>query len=129
MLGSKKALLTALVATALIAGAPTASAGHRYHGYYGPPGHYYGPGYYKRRHNGHNEAAYLVGGLLLGGLITHAYHESRAVYPAPRVERVYPAPAAGQRLVRDARGNCFSSEFDGAGTEYRTPVDPALCNW
>jgi hypothetical protein len=76
-----------------------------------------------------------LGGLLLGGLVTHAYHTSqqRAVVvpqaqyaPAPAYTRSYPQ---GRRLVRDASGNCYESYFDAAGAEIRVPVSPAECNW
>lgn len=130
-----KVLLAALISTSLIFAAPLASAGHRYHGHgHGYHGGYYGHGgYYRHRghHNNNNndEAAYLVGGLLLGGLVTNAYYRSQRTYQPAVIERTYSAPAAGQRLVRDAQGRCFTSEFDANGTEYRTATDPALCNW
>ncbi len=131
-----KMLLAGAISMALIAAAPGAYAGNRYghHGYYGGHGygHGYGGHYYRHKHgNGNNndEVAYLIGGLVVGGLLTNAYYKSRPVYQPATVQRSYAAPAAGQRLVRDANGACFTSEFDSAGTEYRTAVDPALCNW
>ncbi len=135
-----KTLLVILVSTSLILSTPLASAGNRHGGhgghggYYGHGGHGYYHGHHRHRRN-NDEVGYLIGGLLLGGLVTHAYHRSQQqrVYAAPveRVyaERAYAVPTAGQRLVRDSRGGCYTSEFDSSGTEYRTPVDPALCNW
>jgi hypothetical protein len=113
--------------------------GHYYGGhghYYGGHGHYYrGHGHYYHRHGHHNgdddEVWYLVGGLLLGGVLTHAYHTSqaRAYAPAAPAYAGYAAPTPSRRLVRDAAGNCYESYFDASGAEIRVPVSPQQCAW
>ncbi len=136
-----KTTLTLLIAACLTISAPTTWAGGRHEGHGGYPGYYGGHGYYAghghryyghrhyRGHHDNDEWAYLLGGLVLGGLVTHAYHRQQEAVQAVPAQGYYAVPNSGQRLVRDAYGNCYTSTFDAAGTEYRTPADPALCNW
>ena len=113
---------------------------HPYYPYY-PHYAYYPayPGYsyyHDHDHHDHDEVAYLVGGLLLGGVLTHVYDQSQH-YAAP-APGAYPGGAASsgaypsdnsRRLVRDQSGNCFESVYDSSGAEMRTPVSPTQCNW
>lgn len=108
--------------------------GHGYRHYHGGHGYrYYGGHHHHKHHNGgdDDEVAYLVGGLLLGGILTHAYHTSqpRYVAPAPAYAPAYAVPAADRRLVRDAAGNCYESYYDASGREVRVPVAPNQCAW
>jgi hypothetical protein len=109
--------------------------GHGHRHYYGGHGgyRYYGGHHHHNHHNGggDDEVAYLVGGLLLGGILTHAYHTSqpRYVAPAPAYAPAYTVPAADRRLVRDSAGNCYESYYDASGREVRVPVAPNQCAW
>lgn len=126
--------------------------GYKGHGY--KSGHYYkGKHYYKRRHHGgyykykgHNrDAEYLIGGLLLGGLLHHFYHQPR--YQQPRtVHRTViqrspstattsrrPDTILGQgeytrRLIRGEDGRCYELIQRGDGTEQLTEKDPSVCD-
>jgi len=143
-----KALIAVFTSLSLILAAPLtwAGDGHRGGGYRGGHGHYdghryghghghYRPYYYGHHHNnGDDEVAYLLGGLLLGGLVTHAYYNSQPRAVAAPPAQYAPAPAytsypQGRRLVRDAGGNCYESYFDAAGAEIRVPISPSECNW
>src|SRR5262245_19780065 len=131
-----KHVLAALVACSMLV-APSAFAGGWGHGH----GYYWG-GYHHHSHN--DAAAYLVGGLLVGGLVTNAYYAARPayVYPASTVmyrEATYAVPppvvitqgvaAPGHHLLRDLEGRCYERSTDSAGNELRTELPPSACNW
>lgn len=143
-------LAAVAVAAVLVLSAPVAWAGHGGHGWsrhhhHGGHGywgggyrHWYGGWGHGYGHHGHgggdDEVAYLVGGLLLGGILTHAYHTSPARYAVPTTTYVtqpyvYVPPRTERRLVRDAAGNCFESHFDASGAEIRVPIARSECAW
>jgi hypothetical protein len=142
-----KGVIATIIATMLIVAAPLSWAGDRGHGYkhghrhggWAAPrhvhNHYYGyraPYYgHYRNNNDNDEVLYLVGGLLLGGALTHVYHTSQQrAYAAPTpAYATYSAPSPSRRLVRDAAGNCYESYFDASGAEIRVPVSPSQCYW
>lgn len=102
--------------------------------YYGyrPVGYPYYP-YYPQHHNNNNNndsAAYLVGGLVVGSLLTNAYNKSQAnsYYAQQPANQVVVAPQ-GRRLLRDLNGNCYERTTDAAGNELRTELPPSQCNW
>ncbi len=94
---------------------------------------YYGYPYYQHHNNNNNNdsAAYLVGGLLVGSLLTNAYHNAQTtVYTQPAVPTNQGTGAAqGRHLLRDLSGNCYEVTIDGAGNELRTQLPPAQCNY
>ncbi len=103
-----------------------------YHGYYAPAYYGYAPYYpYYHHNNNNNSAAYLVGGLVVGSLLTNAYIHSQPAYSTQTV--VQPtqvvAPAQGRRLLRDLNGDCFERTTDAAGNELRTQLPASECNW
>ena len=104
-----------------------------YHGGYARPGYYgYAPYYgYNHNHNNNNEAAYLVGGLVVGSLLTNAYIRSqqRPVYTTTVVQQPQVVPAQGRHLLRDLNGDCFERSTDAAGNELRTQLPASECNW
>jgi len=121
--------------------------GHGYGGYY-PPRYYpyrpyyayrpytpyYGYPYYPQHHNNnHGEsAAYLVGGLVVGSLLTNAYNKSQqnAYYGQQTTQPIQVvATPQGRRLLRDLNGNCYERTTDGAGNELRTELPASACNW
>jgi hypothetical protein len=113
-------------------------------------GYYYNDGWsrhhYDRRHHRdrNNEGLYLLGGVLVGSLVTHAVHESRR---APRIssrpvyrETTYESGpvvrstrivrgAEGRRLFRDRDGNCFERTRSAYGEEVLVEIDRAACAW
>ena len=104
-----------------------------YYGYrpVGYPGYYYGaPYYYGHHHNNNNNSdwpAYLVGGAILGSVLTNVYHNSQAQQVAPANQVI--ASPQGRRLLRDLNGNCYERTTDGYGNELRTELPPSQCNW
>ena len=132
-----KRLLATCMAAVLIASSAAPLAGgfaRRGHGY--PSGHHSYPRYHS------NRGAYLVGGILLGSVLTHAFsprpspevvYIERRPYRSPRI--VYEEPTtvvrrpAGRRLVRDLNGNCYEQRFDRNGTELRTQLPATACDW
>ncbi len=158
----------AIALSMLFASAP-ASAGDRGHGYrsghgdfrsavrHGYRDNYRHRGYrndyrhhnsYYRSHRRHsnNDAAYLIGGLVLGSVITHAvtnrydsprryntYSNREVVYVnQPQTVRTYStsAPAVqGRRLYRDLDGNCFERLNDAAGNELLQELPEGACEW
>ena len=117
------------------------------HPYYGHPyyGHPYYPyrsvgyphyggypayPYYGQHHNNDNHSdwpAYLIGGAVLGSVLTNVYHNSQAQQAAPAYQ-TYGAPQ-GRRLLRDLNGNCYERTTDGAGNELRSELPRSECNW
>ncbi len=102
--------------------------------YYGyrPIGYpaYYGYPYYYGNHNNNNNSnwpAYVIGGAVLGSVLTTVYNNSQTQQVAP-VNQVVVAPQ-GRHLLRDLNGNCYERSTDGAGNELRTELPPAACNW
>ena len=88
------------------------------------------PYYYGHHHNNNNNSdwpAYLVGGAILGSVLTNVYHNSQAQQVAP-ANQVIAAPQ-GRRLLRDLNGNCYERTTDGYGNELRTELPPSQCNW
>lgn len=98
-----------------------------------------------RRHN-NNDAAYLIGGLVLGSVITHAvtnrydrprhynrYSNREVVYVnQPQTVRTYSTstpPRQGRSLYRDLEGNCFERLDDGAGNELLQELPEGSCDW
>lgn len=148
---------------------PASAGGHR-DGYYGKHGGYshhrgYNRGYhrgydrayhrgYKRgyRHHGRHyrrhhdrNAAYLLGGIVLGSVITHAVSAPRYHRPAyshrdvvvvdrPTTVRSYRTPVStsapiGRSLYRDIDGNCFERRSDADGNELLEELPAAACDW
>ncbi len=118
--------------------------GYRYAGYgtywrgYRP--YRYAPYYGYYNNNDNDEAAYLVGGLVVGSLLTNAYYRSQqtpvyttqtVVQPAPVVVQSTQVVVQGQgrRLLRDLNGDCFERTTDAAGNELRTQLPASECNW
>jgi hypothetical protein len=116
--------------------------GHR-GGYYYPPhrGGYYSTPYYgySHHHNSNNGAAYALGGLVVGSLLTNAYLQNRVVQPV-YVEQTYQVPARvvvvqqpvvqqGRRLLKDINGHCYERITDVAGNELLTELSRSACNW
>lgn len=127
--------------------------GYPYKGWYGHPGYYparyyggprypyrpigypypayYGYGYpYYGHHNNNNNSdwpVYLIGGAVLGSVLTNVYHDSQAQLVAPATQ-VY-APPQGRHLLRDLNGNCYERTTDAAGNELRTELPASECNW
>ena len=121
------------------------------HGYYGGKGYHYGHrrhrrGYH-RRHRHSDRAAYLVGGLALGALISHAYHTPhrrhyrhsyRHSYPSDDdtyVVREVSRPTVVRKqgrvtrsLFRDRDGNCFERKQDG-DQELLIELPDRECAW
>jgi len=101
-------------------------------------------GYYRSHRGGHGDKGlYLAGGLILGSLITHAYHrsyepvtvrqpvyrevvyESSPVVTSTRVIREAP----GRRLFRDRNGDCFERTTSVNGEELLVEIDRTACAW
>jgi hypothetical protein len=104
---------------------------HHYHRDYKPRvrpqhHHHYHHHYHKSKRRS-NEGAYLLGGIVIGSVLTHVIQQPRSHYaPAPAV--VHHAPSYGRRLFRDAHGNCFERRGDGAG-EVLIPLPSWECAW
>ncbi|HIL62927.1 MAG TPA: hypothetical protein EYG42_05695 [Porticoccaceae bacterium] len=120
--------------------------GNPYHfGYsrrYYSPGSYYGGGHFGssygnygyRRHRRHNDLGYLVGGLVLGSLLSSSsYREPRTrirevVYVKRSASRSTPLNT-GRRLLKDLEGNCFERKIDGNDNEIRVQLEASECNF
>ncbi len=100
---------------------------------------------YDRHHHG-SDVGTLVGGIVLGSLISTAVLDNRrpetvtrTVYRAPVVRNtstVYSrsAPASvnalpNRRLLRDLQGNCFEITRNSAGDEVRLQLPAAECSF
>jgi hypothetical protein len=82
-----------------------------------------------KNNNNHTEwPAYVVGGLVLGALLTNAFPGSRpAAYSAQSSPPIN--EDSGRHLLRDVDGNCYERQTDGAGNEMRTQLPASACNW
>lgn len=134
------ALVSLVVATTAGFTAPAEAGGYYgkgHHGYYGGHRGYRHHGYRHRSHSSHR-GAYLAGGLILGSLITHAYHRSHqphvqeryvvresSVVHEPRVI----SRSTGRRLFRDRNGDCFERTTTRNGDELLLELDPSECAW
>ena len=129
-----KTLVVTTIVCMLLAISFDAQAGGRGHH---NGGHYYGHGHghgyrYGYGHSGHG-AGYLIGGLVLGSMLTHAYERRHQPYLVQE-SRVVQIPAETQRrvsrrLFRDRNGNCFERNFNSAGDELLVELDPSECAW
>ncbi len=163
---TKALILLALPMLALALASP-ANAGGRHHGggywsggYYDHGRHGYRSGYRRgyrhgtrhyrhRRHRG-NDGAYLIGGLVVGSLITHAIHSSRndgyrsrnrtyndgyyerrrsTTYDRGYNNRTVEDSRVSRRLFKDAQGNCFERVQRSGGQEDLIELSPSECNW
>ena len=148
----KKSLLSTavLISTVLFAGtySSNAQAGYKHHyrhaGYYDY--HHYRPyrrGHRYPRHYRHksNRGAYLVGGIALGAILSHAYHAPRyrggvATHHDGYVVREVRRPPVIVReesritrsLFRDRDGNCFERRREG-GDELLIELPASECAW
>jgi hypothetical protein len=132
------AVLAVLLASASPAFAHGKGKGHGYHEHHHHyrGGHYYKPPKHQHHHHHHhhkhkrrssNEAAYLLGGIVLGSVLTHTLTQPRAQYaPAPAPAHYGPAP--GRRLLLDAYGDCYERRGHG-GSEVLIPLPRYECNW
>jgi hypothetical protein len=96
----------------------------------GYPAYYGYPYYYGNHHNNDNNSdwpAYLIGGAVLGSVLTNVYHNAQ-VQQVP-AQQVVVAPQQGRRLLRDLNGNCYDRSTDANGNELRTELPPSACNW
>ncbi len=97
----------------------------------GYPAYYGYPYYYGNHHNNNNNnsdwPAYLIGGAVLGSVLTNVYHNAQ-VQQVP-AQQVVVAPQQGRRLLRDLNGNCYDRSTDANGNELRTELPPSACNW
>jgi len=141
-LGIKSALLAGAALWATMASSPAEARGYHHNHYYG--GHGYHAGYhrsyrrgyrhgYRRGHRRNNDAAYLAGGLVLGSLLTHAYHNHQDRYVRDvRVVRERPlrqSERVSRRLFRDRHGNCFERTYTPDGDELLLELDERQCHW
>jgi len=110
------------------------------HGSWHGPGHHPGPGrpYYPypyaypqhKNNDNHTEwPAYVVGGLVLGALLSNAFPGSRPTSYYGSQQSSPPPTGQGRRLFRDANGNCYERQLDGAGNELSTELPPSACSW
>lgn len=112
----------------------------------------YDRGYRHSRHNRYNRSdrrgAYLLGGLVVGSLITHAIVNSRRDHQQERHtshsydrNRSYSTYSAGRdtgrnneapvsrRLFRDAQGNCFERQTGPDNQELLIDLPAEECRW
>ena len=86
------------------------------------------------RHRRHNELGYLVGGLVLGSLLSSSsYREPltrtrEIVYVKQSAIRSAPL-TTGRRLLKDLEGNCFERNTDDDGNEIRVQLEASECNF
>jgi hypothetical protein len=108
------------------------------HGYYDHPHHRdYRPRGRPHQHHHHhhyhrstkrsNEGAYLLGGIVIGSVLTHVLQPPRT-HSAPAPTVVHHAPAVGRRLLKDTYGNCYERRGHGA-SEVLIPLPDWECAW
>ena len=135
-----KHFVIGLVVASLVAASGSALAGgygHHGHYHYKPRHHHYGGHHYDS-----DSGVYLLGGVLLGSVLTNAYYRSnppevvyveRRPYYGPRVIYREPAvrivPPVRRSLLRDLQGNCFETTIDEDGSELREQIPAAECDW
>jgi len=104
--------------------------GPAYHPVPGRPYYAYPYPQHKNNNNHTEWPAYVVGGLVLGALLTKAFPGSRPTAYADAVPSSPPtAVAQGRRLFRDASGACYERRTDDAGNELSTELPSGACNW
>jgi hypothetical protein len=83
------------------------------------------------RHRNNDRGAYLMGGIVLGSILTDLFHrqDDRQVTRRVISEPVVVDPAYSRRLIRDRSGNCFEKSYDRDGNEEVFEVSPAECAW
>lgn len=111
-------------------------------------GNYYG-GYGYRRHGFRRyDGRDLIGGIVLGSLISSSFRDyrdyrdyrsydpvvyrSRPVTTARKVVYVNhsrSSVSSGRKLLRDLEGNCFEISHNEYGDELRTQLDPSFCDY
>ncbi len=141
----KKTLLCTAIAavcglgTAGISGNAHAGYGHHYKHHYNHRGHH-GHRHYRYRHHRHSHrGAYLLGGIALGALISHAYHapyhRRHTHHDGYAVREVYRQPVVAEQpgriirsLYRDRDGNCFERKREG-GDELLIELPAQECAW
>ena len=122
------------------------AGGYKHYKHYG---HGYHHGHYRhRRHKHSNKGAYLAGGLIIGSLLTHAYHRNNDRYYNDRYyndryevreRRAYREPVVVRRevvraepvrtLFRDRNGNCYERHYNRGGDEVLSELPPEACYW
>lgn len=142
--GIKIALVAVAAISAAALSSPAEARGyHHYDRHYGYHGYHrkyhrgYDRGYrhgYRRGYRRNNDAAYLAGGLVLGSLLTHAYHSHRDHYARDaHVVRERPvvrrSESVSRRLFRDRFGNCFERGTARDGSELLIELDESQCRW
>lgn len=91
------------------------------------------------------DAGVLLGGVVLGSLLSHSWHDAREKdlrtvrYSSrplgQRRQLIYvkdsprQPPTPRRRLLRDLRGNCFEITRSSGGDELRRQLDPAACDF
>ncbi len=97
----------------------------------------FGSGY----HHDHLDAGALLGGIVLGSVISQGIASSRyddrvqhVVPVQSRVQVIQRTPVTvstppNRRLLRDLSGRCYEITRDGQGTEVRVELDPSACNF
>jgi len=133
-----KKLIPALIALMLITFSYDASARDRHHrrshhySYGYSFGHHYGGHHYSSHHS---DAGWLLGGFVLGSMLTRPYYRSEPVVRTREIVYVKdPATnstiaVTGRRLLKDLEGNCFERTVDEDGNELRVQLDPGECNF
>lgn len=119
------------------------------HGNYGGYNDYgyndYGGGRHYGSHGRHHgrEALFLAGGLIVGSVLTNAYHNSyerRVVRQPVYRDVVYDSSPIvrstqvirqnqGRRLFRDRNGDCFERTTSANGEELLIELDRSTCTW
>lgn len=92
----------------------------------------------RRQYNGGD----LLGGIVIGSLLTSSYRDyrdsrsyDRVVYRQPvrttrevvYVNESQPRVNSGRKLLRDLDGNCFEISYNASGDEVRSQLDPSIC--
>lgn len=135
-----KRLLIGLLAASMLLTGTNALARGGHGGFYAPAPPPYRSHHWPRHHHDYS-GAYLIGGLALGAILTDALIDRNptTVYvepsPPPRVtyrERPVTTVVVTQprrSLLRDLKGNCYEVSNDGSGSELRTQLPAAECDW